>query len=62
MRKIVTGRYDNPGESGYAGWVEGTRDDGTSWILFIDENSSPAEFFAQRDESGAILGEAVALQ
>jgi hypothetical protein len=61
MRKVLTGRYDNPSEHGFAGWVEGVRDDGTSWILFIDENGSPAEFFAQRDESGAILGEGVAL-
>jgi hypothetical protein len=62
MRRIVTGRYDSLTEAGFAGWVEGTRNDGSTWILFVDQDGSPAEFFAQRDESGAILGDGVALQ
>jgi hypothetical protein len=59
MRQILTGRYDSV--DGYAGWVEGVRDDGSKWIMYIDENGSPTEFYGERDESGAIVGEPIDL-
>lgn len=53
MREIVTGRYESV--DGYAGWIKGTRDDGTKWMLLIDEDGSPAEFYGTFDESGLPL-------
>jgi hypothetical protein len=60
--KVTTGTYDEPSETGYAGWIEGTRVDGTKWIMWLDENGSPAVYYAQRDiETGAIIGDPVEL-
>jgi hypothetical protein len=59
MRSILIGHYeDNPN---FSGWVEGTRNDGTRWIMYLDETGSPVEYFGYRDESGAILGDPIDL-
>lgn len=45
----------------HAGWIEGTRDDGTLWIMFMDAAGSPQMFWAQREEDGAVVGEPIEL-
>ncbi len=45
----------------YDGWIEGVRDDGTTWIMFPDAHGSPQVFWADRDESGGVDGEGVDL-
>lgn len=45
----------------YAGWIEGIREDGTTWILWLDEHGSPKTFWAQREPDGAVIGEPVFL-
>jgi len=62
MKRICIERYPNPDELGFSGLVEGTRDDGSTWILWLDEHGSPSVYFARRDESGATTSDAVLLQ
>lgn len=38
----------------YDGWVEGVRDDGTSWIMWLDANGNPTVFYGKRDEDGGV--------
>ncbi|WP_159840191.1 hypothetical protein [Nocardia sp. CY41] len=45
----------------HAGWIEGIRDDGTSWIMFMDANGSPQCFWPQREPDGAVVGDAIEL-
>lgn len=45
----------------YAGWVEGVREDGSSWILWLDENASPVMYYGRRESDGAVIGEPVTL-
>ena len=45
----------------FDGWIEGVRDDGTTWIMWLDANGNPVAFFPQRDESGAVIGDPVSL-
>lgn len=75
MQNIAIGRYsDTEGivhrdESGaieriekhYAGWIEGVRDDGSTWIMFLDAAGSPECFWAKREESGGVIGDPVML-
>lgn len=75
MQRITIGRYGTipadvprskdvvPAQDMYAGWIEGVRDDGTEWILFMDHAGSPSLFWPVRDsESGAVDGNPVVLQ
>lgn len=61
MKQITTGTYSDT-TSGFSGWVEGVRDDGSSWIMYIDDKGSPAEFYKERDESGGVVSDPVSLQ
>lgn len=77
MQNITIGRYKpvgpsllRPFEDGrivhdvadyFAGWIEGIRDDGTSWIMWLDESGSPQSFWAQREPDGGVIGEAIDL-
>lgn len=45
----------------HAGWIEGVRDDGTTWIMYMDAGGSPECFWPIRDESGAVSGDPVIL-
>lgn len=45
----------------HAGWIEGVRDDGTSWVMFLDASGSPQTFWAHRDVTGAVSGDFVDL-
>jgi len=67
MRRISIERYDAAlhdtpdGEWEYAGLVEGTRDDGTTWIMWLDRDGSPALFWAKRDDTGGVVGDPILL-
>lgn len=61
MKRISIERYPNPVELGTAGLVEGERDDGSTWIMFLDEHGSPQCFWADRDEDGGAVGEPILL-
>lgn len=75
MQRITIGRYGTipadvarpadpaltPAQDMYDGWVEGVRDDGTSWIMFLDKGGSPECFWGDREESGAVNGEPIDL-
>ncbi|MDO3335138.1 hypothetical protein [Mycobacteroides abscessus] len=60
MQRIEIGRYPVPAQ-GWSGYVEGTRDDGSTWIMFLDSEGSPAQFYSRREGSGAVIGDPVAL-
>lgn len=57
---IKIGRYDpdlNP-DLDYGGWVE---DENQTWILFLDREGRPSQYYAQRDEQGGVTSEPVLL-
>ncbi|MGV0738220.1 hypothetical protein ABQF35_14330 [Mycobacterium syngnathidarum] len=60
MQRIEIGRYPVPAE-GWAGYVEGTRDDGSTWVMFLDAAGSPAQFYGVREPDGAVVEEPVVL-
>lgn len=76
MQNITIGRYsDNEGrvhrdESGaieriektHDGWIEGVRDDGSTWIMFLDASGSPEVFWGRRDEGGGVIGDGIPLE
>jgi len=45
----------------HAGWIEGVRDDGSTWIMFMDAEGSPQMFWAQREPDGAVIGPGIVL-
>lgn len=74
MRSITIGRYDRAAKHGltvaqgsidipniYAGWIEGIRDDGTTWIMWLDAKGSPECFWGQRDPDGGVDGDPILL-
>ncbi len=77
MKKITIGRYGEVPEAllkkrpdlrdsyvdiAGAGWIEGERDDGTSWIMFLETDGSPVVFWGRRDEDGGVIGDGILLQ
>lgn len=63
MSNITIGRYDgcsatspdgevSPLTDTWSGWIEGTTDDGKSWITY---------HWPTREESGAVVGEPITL-
>lgn len=72
MQNITIGRYRFPEtavhhEDGsvtpleHSGWIEGTREDGSTWILFLDQNGSPDLFWGARDADGGVQGQPMRL-
>jgi hypothetical protein len=51
-------RYANPEQLGYSGYIE---PDDASWIIFLDSDGNPDVYFAQRDETGAVVGPGIDL-
>jgi hypothetical protein len=45
----------------HAGYIEGTRDDGTRWIMFLGPDGSPQYFWPYQEEDGAVIGESIIL-
>lgn len=60
--RISIERYINPKEVGSVGLVEGVREDGSSWIVFLDADGSPECFWGLRDECGGVIGDPILLQ
>lgn len=63
MQNITIGRYSAPeaDSHGYGAWIEGVRDDGTSWIMFLNADGSPSSYFGRREPDGGVIGLAVPL-
>ena len=75
MQNIAIGRYgDDEGlihrdksgaieriEKTHAGWIEGVRDDESTWILFLDAEGSPQVFWPRRDPDGGVIGDGIPL-
>lgn len=62
MQNITIGRYDHESITGeYAGWIEGKRTDGTSWIMWLDADGSPVAYHSHRDELGGVIGAPITL-
>lgn len=63
MRKITIERYPVAAATtcGYGGLVEGERDDGSTWIMWLDDSGSPAVYFAHRGEGGETIGDGLVL-
>lgn len=74
MQNITIGRYnqvpddvarpaDGPefAQDRWAGWIEGQRDDGTTWILWLNHEGSPEVYWPAREPSGAVIGDPVKL-
>lgn len=71
MTNITIGRYTQRGPDDVpdvhvvadhtSGWIEGTRDDGSNWIIFLAADGSPETYWARRDEGGGVLGDPIAL-
>lgn len=71
MQNITIGRYKPHGRTldvgddavdvadHFDGWIEGVRDDGTSWIMWLDATGNPIVFFPQREEDGAVVGDPI---
>lgn len=68
MQNITIGRYRPASDYGievpegsvdvadeWAGYIEGTREDGSGWILWIDAAGNPSVFYAQREADGGII-------
>lgn len=67
MSNITISRYA-PDEAkdlrtgkGFSAYVEGAADTGERWILWLDDLGRPAVYYANREPSGAVLGEPVVL-
>lgn len=50
----------------FDGWIEGVRDDGSTWIMFLDAHGSPQVFWADRepedgDYPGGVVGDPIDL-
>ncbi|WP_280319945.1 hypothetical protein [Nocardia wallacei] len=76
MQNITIGRY-RPGDlvvvrdegdgrvqeiaDAYAGWIEGVRDDGSTWIMYLDAAGNPEIYWGRRDEDGGVIGDGILL-
>lgn len=60
MKRVSIERYKTP-TANYAGCIEGETDDGTQWIMFMDETGKPEVFWPTRTPDGGVLGMAVPL-
>ncbi|MGI5216280.1 hypothetical protein [Nocardia sp. CA-290969] len=45
----------------HAGWIEGIRDDGTRWVMYMDAAGSPEMFWPGREPDGAVIGHGIDL-
>lgn len=59
--QVRVGDHLEPQSDHCAGLVEGVRDDGTRWVMFLDKVGSPAMFWAVRNEDGSVVGDPVFL-
>jgi len=53
MQNIIIGRYSNPANIGFWGWVE---PQDRSWILFLPVDDGPPVVYPKRDkDTGAVI-------
>ncbi|MFV8049710.1 hypothetical protein [Mycobacterium sp. 48b] len=45
----------------FDGWIEGVRDDGSTWIMWLDASGNPTVFYPNRDADGGVIGDPVDL-
>jgi len=45
----------------FAGYVEGIRDDGSTWIMFIDAEGGPCVYWGRREPDGGVIGDGIPL-
>lgn len=45
----------------YDGWIEGVRDDGSTWIMWLDAKGSPTSFWSRREQDGGVIGDPIDL-
>lgn len=45
----------------HTGWIEGVRDDGTTWVMFMDDRGNPLMFWPQREPDGTVRGNPIEL-
>lgn len=58
MEDIKIGRYSNPDDLGYTGYIEPVD---RSWVIFLDATGTPSVYWPERDEEGAVVGEPIPL-
>lgn len=59
MGNVKIGRYDHPSITvDYSGWIE---PEDRSWIIFLGADGKPAIYYAERDESGGVVGDGIQL-
>jgi len=51
MKDIHVGRYDNPADIGWQGWIE---PDDRTWIMFVADDGTPVVFLDRDPETGAV--------
>lgn len=59
--RIIDGKTVEDVADYFAGWIEGVRDDGSSWIMYLDASGNPESYWARREEDGAVIGDPIAL-
>lgn len=52
MQNITVGRYKNPQNVGWAGWIE---PEDKSWIAFVDLEGHPVFFLCRDPNTGAVV-------
>ena len=45
----------------FDGWIEGTRDDGSTWIMWLDASGNPTVYYGRRAADGGVEGEPIDL-
>lgn len=45
----------------FDGWIEGVRDDGSTWIMWLDATGNPTTFYPNRDADGGVIGDPIIL-
>lgn len=58
MQNMIVARYAPDSVAGYSGYIE---PEDRGWIVFLGEDGKPACYWPTRDETGAVVGEAVQL-
>jgi hypothetical protein len=51
MGNITVGRYHDPAETGWQGWLE---PDDRSWVAFVGTDGRPVFFLDRDPETGAV--------
>lgn len=62
MTNVKIGRYDDPTVAAeFPGYIEGTADDGSTWIIWLGSDGKPSTYYPHRDQDGAVIGDPILL-